>query len=225
MKRVVVVFAVVMFMLASCSNGKSNANTASKKAQAKKTTQTTTAKKGEKKMDKKGKLMARLITNMGTIEFELFEDKTPITVDNFVGLATGTKEWVDPRTLQKVKKPFYNGLTFHRVIPGFMIQGGCPLGTGTGGPGYKFKDEIVPDLKFDRPGRVAMANAGPNTNGSQFFITEKETPWLNGRHTIFGQVTKGMDVVHKIANVERDSRDKPLKPVIIEKVEIFRENQ
>lgn len=156
-------------------------------------------------------------TSLGTIVCQLFPEKAPNTVENFVGLAEGTKEWIDPKTGQKVKKRFYDGLTFHRVIPNFMIQGGCPLGTGTGGPGYKFADEIS-DLKFDIPGRLAMANAGPNTNGSQFFITEVPTPWLNGHHTIFGQLVEGMEVLKQIARVERDNRDKPLKPVIIEKV-------
>ncbi len=182
------------------------------------------ALKGETKMQQKnGKLMGRLTTNMGAIEFELFEDKAPVTVDNFVGLATGVKEWVDPRSLMKQKKPFYNGLIFHRVIPEFMIQTGCPLGTGTGNPGYKFKDEFAPDLTFNIPGRLGMANAGANDNGSQFFITEIPTPWLDGKHTVFGQVTAGLDIVKKIARVPRDRRDKPLEPVVIQNVEIFRQ--
>ncbi len=167
-------------------------------------------------------MYAVLETSMGRIKFELFPDKTPKTVENFVGLAEGTKPWTDPRTGQKVKRRFYDGLTFHRVIPQFMIQGGDPLGNGTGGPGYQFEDEIVPDLRFDRPGRVAMANSGPNTNGSQFFITVAPTPWLDQRHTIFGQVVEGQEVVEKIANVPRDARDRPLKPVIIERVTIER---
>ena len=164
-------------------------------------------------------IYAIIKTSLGTIVCQLFPEKAPQTVENFVGLTNGTREWINPKTGEKVKKRFYDGLTFHRVIPNFMIQGGCPLGTGTGGPGYRFADEIS-DLKFDIPGRLAMANAGPNTNGSQFFITEVPTPWLDGRHTIFGQVVEGMDIVKKIARVPRDNRDKPLQPVIIEKITI-----
>ena len=151
----------------------------------------------------KGKKMtaeyATFKTSLGDIVVKLLPEKAPKTVENFVGLAEGKKEWKDPRTGQMVKKPLYDGTVFHRVIPGFMIQGGDPLGTGTGGPGYKFADEIGPDNKFDRPGLLAMANAGPNTNGSQFFITEVPTPWLNGKHTIFGEVVKGFDLVPKVA--------------------------
>ncbi|RMG55710.1 MAG: peptidylprolyl isomerase [Acidobacteria bacterium] len=167
-------------------------------------------------------MYAVLETSLGRIKFELFPDKAPKTVENFVGLAEGTKSWTDPRTGQKVKRRFYDGLTFHRVIPHFMIQGGDPLGNGTGGPGYQFEDEFDPELKFDRPGRVAMANSGPNTNGSQFFITVAPTPWLDHRHTIFGQVVEGQEVVEKIANVPRDARDKPLQPVVIKRVTIER---
>jgi peptidyl-prolyl cis-trans isomerase A (cyclophilin A) len=165
-------------------------------------------------------LYAILETSMGKIVCKLFPDKAPKTVENFVGLAKGTKEWKDPKTGEIVKRPFYDGLIFHRVIPNFMIQGGCPLGTGTGGPGYKFEDEFDKSLRFDAPGKLAMANAGPNTNGSQFFITVKETPWLNDKHTIFGEVVSGQDVVVAISQVERDNRDKPLKDVKIEKVTI-----
>lgn len=163
---------------------------------------------------------ALIETNMGTIKCQLFWDKAPETVANFVGLAQGTKEWTDPKTGQKVKRPFYDGLTFHRVIPGFMIQGGCPLGNGTGDPGYKFKDEFDPSLRFDQVGRLAMANSGPNTNGSQFFITVGTPTHLNNRHTIFGQVVEGQDVAEKIANVPRDGNDKPLSPVTINRVSI-----
>lgn len=159
-------------------------------------------------------------TSKGTIEIDLYEKEAPVTVANFVGLATGQKEWTDPATGQKKKSHFYDGLTFHRVIPKFMIQGGDPLGTGTGNPGYQFQDEFAPNLQFDGPGYLAMANAGPGTNGSQFFITVAATPWLNGRHTIFGKVAKGMDVVTAISEVPRDSSDKPLTPVIIKKVTI-----
>ena len=143
-------------------------------------------------------LHATFKTSLGEIVVKLLPDKAPKTVENFVGLAEGTREWTDPRTGQKVKKPLYDGTVFHRVIPDFMIQGGDPLGTGTGGPGYRFGDEIGPDNKFSRPGLLAMANAGPGTNGSQFFITEVPTPWLNGKHTIFGEVVKGQDLVTKI---------------------------
>ncbi|HEX9050141.1 MAG TPA: peptidylprolyl isomerase [Anaeromyxobacter sp.] len=138
-------------------------------------------------------------TSLGDIVVKLLPEKAPKTVENFVGLAEGKKEWKDPRTGQMQKKPLYDGTVFHRVIPGFMIQGGDPLGNGTGGPGYKFADEIGPDNRFDRPGLLAMANAGPNTNGSQFFITEVPTPHLNRGHTIFGEVVKGQELIAKIA--------------------------
>jgi peptidyl-prolyl cis-trans isomerase A (cyclophilin A) len=138
-------------------------------------------------------------TSLGDIVVRLLPARAPKTVENFLALAEGTKEWSDPRSGQKVKKPLYDGTVFHRVIPDFMIQGGDPLGNGTGGPGFKFADEIGPDNKFDRPGLLAMANAGPNTNGSQFFITEIPTPWLDKGHTIFGEVVKGGDLVPRIA--------------------------
>ena len=144
-------------------------------------------------------VFATFKTSMGDIVVKLMPEKAPKTVENFLGLAEGTKEWKDPRSGQTVKKPLYDGTVFHRVIPQFMIQGGDPLGTGTGGPGYKFADEIGPDNKFTKPGLLAMANAGPNTNGSQFFITEVPTPWLDRGHTIFGEVVKGFDLVPKIA--------------------------
>ena len=141
--------------------------------------------------DRKPGQYAVFDTTLGEITCELFPDKAPVTVENFVGLANGTKEFVDPKTKERIKRPFYNGLVFHRVIPDFMIQGGCPLGSGTGGPGYNFQDEFSKDLSFDKPGRLAMANAGPGTNGSQFFITVAPTDWLDNQHTIFGQVVKG----------------------------------
>jgi peptidyl-prolyl cis-trans isomerase A (cyclophilin A) len=147
----------------------------------------------------KGDLYAVFQTSRGNIVVKLFEKDAPKTVANFVGLATGKQEWVDPRTGQKSKAKLYDGTAFHRVIPQFMIQGGDPLGTGTGGPGYRFEDEFQSGRKFDRPGLLAMANAGPNTNGSQFFITEVATPHLNNRHTIFGEVVKGQDLVPQIA--------------------------
>jgi peptidyl-prolyl cis-trans isomerase A (cyclophilin A) len=144
-------------------------------------------------------IYATFKTSLGDVVVKLLQEKAPKTVENFVGLAEGTREWTDPRSGQKQKKPLYDGTVFHRVIPDFMIQGGDPLGTGTGGPGYKFADEIGPDNKFSKPGLLAMANAGPNTNGSQFFITEVPTPWLDKGHTIFGEVVKGGELVPKIA--------------------------
>jgi len=161
-------------------------------------------------------------TTMGTFKIQLFNDKAPKTVENFVDLVEGTKEWSDPKTGQKVKKPFYNGLNFHRVIPRFMIQGGCPLGTGTGGPGYRFADEFHPELKHSKPGILSMANAGPNTNGSQFFITVAPTPHLDGRHTVFGEVVEGMDHVMSISNAKTGAQDKPIVPVIINSVTIIK---
>lgn len=170
----------------------------------------------------KGPLYATLKTSMGDIVIQLFEDKAPATVGNFTALASGTKEWTDPKSGEKVKRPLYNGTIFHRVIPGFMIQGGDPLGNGTGGPGYRFPDEFHPELKHTKAGIVSMANAGPNTNGSQFFITHRATPWLDGRHSVFGEVVKGQSVIDAIAKVGRDSRDRPLKDVVIEKIVISR---
>jgi peptidyl-prolyl cis-trans isomerase A (cyclophilin A) len=169
---------------------------------------------------KKPSLQAVFETTEGSFTCALFPDQAPKTIENFVGLAKGTKQFKDPKTGQATERPFYDGLTFHRVMPNFMIQGGCPLSTGTGGPGYQFEDEFVDDLRFDQVGRLAMANAGPGTNGSQFFITVAPTPWLNNHHTIFGQVTEGQDVVTKISLVQRDRGDKPTKPVVIKHVEI-----
>lgn len=158
-------------------------------------------------------------TTAGNITVKLYSDKAPKTVENFIGLANGKKEWTHPKTGKKYQgQPLYTGTIFHRVIPDFMIQGGDPLGDGTGGPGYQFEDEFSPSDQFDHPGILAMANAGPNTNGSQFFITVKATPWLNGRHTIFGEVTDGMAVVNKIVSAPRGQRDMPEKPVKIKKV-------
>jgi peptidyl-prolyl cis-trans isomerase A (cyclophilin A) len=167
-------------------------------------------------------LQATLKTNLGDITINLFPNHAPATVENFVGLAEGTKEYTDDSGRSGEK--FYDGLNFHRVISGFMLQGGCPLGTGTGGPGYTFKDEFHPELTFNKPYLLAMANAGPGTNGSQFFITVAETPWLNHRHTIFGEVADqaSRDVVDAIGVTPTGGMDRPLTPVVIESVEITR---
>ncbi len=163
---------------------------------------------------------ARFETSEGNFLIRLFEQDAPKTVANFVGLAEGT---IDPATGKPGQsKPFYNGLTFHRIIADFMIQGGDPRGDGTGGPGYKFADEISPKLKFTKKGLLAMANAGPNTNGSQFFVTLVPTDWLNGRHTIFGEVVEGMDVVEKIGKVKTGRGDRPVQPVVMKTVSIER---
>jgi len=168
-------------------------------------------------------LTATLTTTQGTVTVRLFPDHAPKTVRNFVELAEGGREWTDPRTRAKTKDKLYDGTVFHRVIPGFMIQGGDPLGTGIGGPGYKFGDEIHPDLQFDRPYLLAMANAGPGTNGSQFFITVAPTPWLNGKHTIFGEVIGGADVVDNIARVQTVPGDRPVTDVVLQSVTIQRD--
>jgi peptidyl-prolyl cis-trans isomerase A (cyclophilin A) len=167
-------------------------------------------------------LTATLQTNEGRIVLRLFPDHAPKTVRNFVELAEGGREWANPRTGQRTTDKLYDGTIFHRVIPDFMIQGGDPLGTGTGGPGYKFADEIHPDLQFTRAGLLAMANAGPGTNGSQFFVTTVPTPWLNGRHTIFGEVIEGQDVVERISRVKTSGGDRPVQDVVIESVTIDR---
>lgn len=161
-----------------------------------------------------GKLHARFVTSMGDIECVLHEKDTPQTVNNFVALALGNVEWTKPDGT-RTKVPLYTGTLFHRVIPDFMIQGGCPRGTGTGGPGWQFRDECRPNLCHDGAGVLSMANAGPGTNGSQFFITEVATPWLDGKHTVFGKVTKGVDLVPKITRAGNGK-------VRLERVEIFR---
>lgn len=163
---------------------------------------------------------ATLETSQGNIVVRLLEKEAPKTVENFVGLAEGTKEFVNEKTGKKEKRPYYDGLVFHRVIPQFMIQGGCPHGSGMGGPGYKFGDEFHPSLKHSKPGKLSMANSGPNTNGSQFFITVAPTPWLDNKHSIFGEVVEGQDVADKISKVPRDSNDRPRTPVTLQKVRI-----
>ena len=167
-------------------------------------------------------LYAEFDTTMGKFVCRLFPEEAPKTVANFVGLAEGTKEFIDPVSGNKLKKAFYDGLIFHRAIPNFMIQGGDPTGTGRGGPGYKFEDEFNVKLKFDKPGKLAMANSGPNTNGSQFFITTAATPWLDSRHSIFGQVVEGQEIADKISTAERNAQDRPLKDVSIKKIIIIK---
>jgi peptidyl-prolyl cis-trans isomerase A (cyclophilin A) len=157
-------------------------------------------------------------TSLGKIVAKLLEKEAPKTVENFIGLAEGTKEFLNPLTGKKEKRNFYDGLTFHRVIPQFMIQGGCPRGDGRGGPGYSFADEFHPSLKHSKAGKLSMANSGPNTNGSQFFITVAPTPHLDNRHTIFGEVVEGQDVADKISNTSRDTIDKPRTPVTMKVV-------
>jgi peptidylprolyl isomerase len=168
-------------------------------------------------------LYAVFQTSMGSIVCRLHYDKAPVTVANFVGLATGEKEWRDPKTGDMTKTPFYNGLKFHRCIPDFMIQGGCPLGNGRGGPGYSFSDEFHPDLRHDKPGVLSMANSGPATNGSQFYITHKATPWLDDKHSVFGQCVYGQDVVDAMAKVEMKGASRPGAPASIPLVDIILE--
>ena len=163
---------------------------------------------------------ANFKTSEGDFKVRLFDDKAPQTVANFVGLAEGSKEFTDPKTRQKVTRPFYDGLTFHRVIDGFMIQGGCPLGNGTGGPGYQFADEFGPGLRHDRECLLSMANAGRNTNGSQFFITPAPTPWLDNKHAIFGEVTEGLDVIRRIGKTPIGANDRPTKEIVVNSVSI-----
>jgi len=159
-------------------------------------------------------------TSAGTFKVRLFAEQAPKTVANFTGLATGTREWTDPATGKAATRPFYDGLIFHRVIDGFMIQGGCPEGSGRGGPGYRFADEFGPGLRHDREGLLSMANAGPNTNGSQFFITLAPAPWLDNKHAIFGEVVEGMDIVRAIGKTATGPQDRPVKDIVINKVTI-----
>jgi peptidyl-prolyl cis-trans isomerase A (cyclophilin A) len=165
---------------------------------------------------------AQFITSEGNFTIRLFDQEAPKTVENFVGLAEGTKEWTHPRTNEKSKKPYYDGGIFHRVIKGFMIQGGDPLGQGMGGPGYNFADEFHPKLRHNKPGILSMANRGPNTNGGQFFITLGPTPHLDDRHSVFGEVVEGMDVVQKIGAIATNERDRPLTDVSVQTIKIER---
>jgi peptidyl-prolyl cis-trans isomerase A (cyclophilin A) len=165
---------------------------------------------------------AEFHTTEGNFTVRLYDEEAPKTVENFVGLAEGTKEWTDPRTNKKVKQPYYDGVIFHRVIDGFMIQGGDPLGQGIGGPGYTFPDEFHPRLRHNKEGILSMANRGPNTNGGQFFITLGPTPHLDDRHSVFGEVVEGMDVVHKIGSSATGDRDRPLKDIVINHITVTR---
>jgi peptidyl-prolyl cis-trans isomerase A (cyclophilin A) len=168
-------------------------------------------------------VFAHFTTSEGKFTARLFDAETPNTVANFTGLADGSKDWTDPRTGRKVKQPYFNGTIFHRVIDGFMIQGGDPLGQGTGGPGYTFGDEFHPKLRHSKAGILSMANRGPNTNGGQFFITLAATPWLDNKHSVFGEIIEGMDVVQKIGSTPTSKPgDRPVKPITIETVTIER---
>ena len=168
-------------------------------------------------------LYAHFTTSEGNFTARLFDAETPNTVANFTGLADGSKEWTDPRSGQRVKQPYYNGTVFHRVIADFMIQGGDPLGQGTGGPGYNFGDEFRPTLRHSKAGILSMANRGPNTNGGQFFITLVPTPWLDNKHSIFGEIIEGMDVIQKIGGTQTSKPgDRPIKPISIQSLTIER---
>ena len=165
---------------------------------------------------------AQFVTSEGHFMVRLFDQEAPKTVENFVGLAEGTRQWSDPRTNQKVTRPYYDGVIFHRVIDGFMIQSGDPLGQGIGGPGYSFNDEFHPRLRHDKAGILSMANRGPNTNGGQFFITLGPTPHLDDRHSVFGEVVEGMDVVRKIGSTPVAGQDRPVKDIVIHTIKIER---
>ena len=165
---------------------------------------------------------AQFVTSEGDFTVRLYDQEAPKTVENFVALAEGTKEWTDPRTSQKVQKPYYDGVIFHRVIKGFMIQGGDPLGQGIGGPGYNFADEFHPKARHNKAGILSMANRGPNTNGGQFFITLGPTPHLDDRHSVFGEVAEGMDVIQKIGTTATNERDRPLTDIAIQTITIER---
>lgn len=214
MKKGFIIIPFLMFIAGGCADGASGVPAVTAEGE----------NVEEENMNERSEdMLARMkITHggdeLGEVLIRLFPDKTPVTVQNFVELAEGEREFRDPSSGKTLKRRFYDGLTFHRVISNFMIQGGCPQGTGTGGPGYRFEDEIVEGLVFDRSGLLAMANAGPGTNGSQFFITVAPTPWLNGRHTIFGEVVEGMDLIMKISALPTGAQDRPVKPVVMEEV-------
>lgn len=182
------------------------------------------AKKADAKTaPKKGQSMFAIMeTSMGNIKIKLFNDKAPKTVERFAGFAEGTIEWVDPKTNKTVKKPLYDGTIFHRVIDGFMIQGGDPEGTGRGGPGKEYPDEFHPELNHTKAGILSSAHRGPNTNGSQFFITLAATPWLDQKHTVFGEVVEGMDIVNKIGKTKTLPGDKPATDIVVKKITIER---
>ena len=167
-------------------------------------------------------VFATFVTTEGTFKARLFDQEAPKTVENFVGLAEGTKEWMDPRTNQKVKKPYYDGVIFHRVIDGFMIQGGDPLGQGIGGPGYTFADEFHPKLRHNKAGILSMANRGPDTNGGQFFVILAPTPHLDDRHSVFGEVVEGMEIVKSIGSTKTAARDRPVNDIVIQTITIER---
>ncbi len=212
-KKVLWIYLFAFALVAFSFHSEAKENTKSETKKIDKTTD---------KLEKKGKeMIAEFETTMGNFKIRLENEKAPKTVANFVGLAEGTKEWTEPKTGKKVKKPFYDGLIFHRVIPDFMIQGGDPLGTGTGDPGYKFDDEFGPDLKNKR-GALSMANSGRNTNGSQFFITVIDTPWLDGKHAVFGEVIEGMDVVDAISKAKASPDNRPSEPIVMKHVKIIR---
>ncbi len=170
--------------------------------------------------DDNAEVMATFNTSMGSFKVKLFAKECPMTVGNFVALAKGEATWTDPASGEETQRPLYNGTVFHRVIKDFMIQGGDPLGQGTGGPGYRFGDEIVSTLKHDKPGILSMANAGPNTNGSQFFVTEIATPWLDGKHTVFGEVVEGLDIVLAICACPKAPGDRPEPEIKLETLQI-----
>lgn len=196
---------------------------ATKEAKAEKPKETKSTAAKETKGAKKGTPMFAIMeTSLGTFKIKLFAKEAPKTVENFVALAEGTKEWADPKTGKKEKKPLYPGTVFHRVIKGFMLQGGDPAGNGTGGPGFEFEDEFHPELKHTKPGILSMANRGPGTNGSQFFVTVAATPWLDGKHSVFGEVVEGMDVVNKIGATKTGPGDRPVEPVVLKTVKIER---
>jgi peptidyl-prolyl cis-trans isomerase A (cyclophilin A) len=226
MRRYLILTAVLLLTILGCSDSKTSAS--APEAASQPAAQPDPQKKAGDLPDISNVTGVVFDTTAGELRCSLFAKETPITVANFVGLSEGTKEWKHPATgITKRKTPLYPGTIFHRVIPNFMIQGGDAAGNGTGSPGYTFRDEIVPGITFDRPGRLAMANSGPGTNGSQFFITEVPTPHLNGRHTIFGQCTPAsVALLKKIARMPRDPRtDRAFNPVKINKVTILRGEQ